>query len=149
MVNKVPCKIKRLNLDAKIPTQATPNDTGYDLYAISEKTTLDGSGCTVTYGTGIAIELDKNFAAYIAPRSSITKNTTLMLGNNLALIDSDFRGEIMLQFRNLSTHGLKKYKIGDKIGQLFILPRFEIKFEEVEELTSTVRNQGGFGSSGA
>lgn len=148
MVNKVPCKIKKLHPDAKIPTQATPNDTGYDLFAISERTVVDGAGYTIIYGTGIAIELDKNFAAYIAPRSSITKSTTLMLGNNLALIDQDFHGEIVLQFRNLSTYGLKKYNIGDRIGQLFILPRYEINFEEVEELTTTPRNTGGFGHSG-
>ena len=148
MVPRIPCKIKKLHPDAKIPVQAKPGDTGYDLYAISEKSVIDGTGYTITYGTGLAIELDKNFCAYLAPRSSLTKNTTLMLGNSIGLIDSDYRGELMFQFRNLSNHGIKKYNVGDRIGQLFILDRYEIKFEEVDELTDTVRGKGGIGSTG-
>ena len=148
MVPKIPCKIKKLQSDAKIPVQAKPGDTGYDLYAISEKSVIDGSGYTITYGTGLAIELEKNFCAYLVPRSSLTKNTTLMLGNHIGLIDTDFRGELVFQFRNLSNHGIKKYNVGDRIGQLFILPRYEIKFEEVDELSATVRGEGGMGSTG-
>lgn len=141
---KIPVKFKKLHPEAKIPKQSTELATGYDLFATSEK--LEANG-VVTYGTGLAIEIPKNYTAYLVPRSSIA-NTSLMLNNSLGVIDADYRGELLLKFRNVTMQGAKKYNVGDKIGQLILLPRFEIDFEEVEQLTETQRGTGGWGSTG-
>ena len=102
----------------------------------------------IEYGTDLAIELPSGYCALLMPRSSIGKNTTLALANSCGLLDSDYRGEIKFQFRELAdAHGLK-YKIGDRIGQILIIKNEDIEFQEVNELSNSERGTGGFGSSG-
>lgn len=143
----LPVKIKKLSDKAKIPQYATDGSAGLDLTATSEKAVYENQVAYVEYGTGISIEVPPGFCALILPRSSVTSNTTLVLGNSVGLIDSDFRGEIKLRFKSVVTSGAKKYNVGDRIGQLLILPYPQIQFEEVTELSDTERGSGGFGST--
>ena len=135
-------KIKKLHKDAVIPFYAKPGDAGMDLTAISESWNEDNS--MVTYDTGLAVEIPKGHVGLLFPRSSVSK-TTLSLTNCVGVIDSGYRGSIMLKFRYLE-EGLV-YSVGDRVGQLLILPYPEVTFEEVDELSETERGEGGFGST--
>lgn len=147
-MSKLPVKIKKLNESAVIPNYATDGSAGLDLTAISEKTVIEGAVNYVSYGTGIAVKIPEGFVGLIFPRSSITSNTSMILGNCVGVIDSDYTGEISFRFKNLLMAGNKKYKIGDKIGQLIIMPYPKIDFEEVQDLEKTQRSDNGWGSTG-
>jgi dUTP pyrophosphatase len=136
-------KIKKLHQDAVIPVYAKPGDAGLDLTAISEVWNKDNT--MVTYGTGLAVEIPEGYVGLLFPRSSVSK-TTLNLANSVGVIDSGYRGEIMFKFRYLEEGMI--YDIEERIGQLIIMPYPQVEFEEVEELSSTERGEGGFGSTG-
>jgi dUTP pyrophosphatase len=136
-------KIKKLHPDAVIGGYAKPGDAGIDIVAVSEQWNEDNS--MVTYGTGLAIEIPEGYVGLLFPRSSVSK-TTLNLANSVGVIDSGYRGEIMFKFRYLEEGDV--YDVGDRVGQLLILPYPQVEFEEVEELSSTERGEGGFGSTG-
>lgn len=136
-------RIQKLHKDAVIPSYAKPGDAGLDLVAISESWNEDNT--MVTYGTGIAIEIPEGHVGLLFPRSSVSK-TTLNLSNSVGVIDSGYRGEIMLKFRYLE-EGMV-YEVGDRVGQLIIIPYPQIEFEEVLLLSETERGSGGYGSTG-
>ena len=157
--------IKRLSPYAQIPEYAKPGDAGLDLVATSYKF----EGNNFVYGTGLAIEIPEGYVGLVYPRSSISK-TCLFLTNSVGVIDSGYRGEIMFKFDTtldyfVENDGTPKiaadyddvaygdpleiYKVGDKIGQLIILPYPKIQFQEVETLSETDRGNGGFGSTGS
>lgn len=136
-------KIKKLHQDGVIPSYAKPGDAGLDLVAVSETWNEDNS--MVTYGTGLAIEIPEGHVGLLFPRSSVSK-TTLSLANCVGVIDSGYRGEVMFKFRYLE-EGMV-YDVGDRVGQIIIMPYPQIEFEEVEELSSSDRGEGGFGSTG-
>ena len=135
-------KIKKLHDDAVIPKYAKDGDAGLDLTAVD---VIADEG-TITYKTGIAVEIPRWHVGLLFPRSSVYK-TGQTLTNCVGVIDSGYRGEIMLKY-SLSKYG-KEYEIGDRVGQLIILPHPNIEFEEVEELTKTSRGRGSYGSTGA
>ena len=139
-------KIKKLVKEAIIPRYAKDGDAGMDLTATSRQ--VDNNGCIV-FGTGISVEIPKGYVGLVFPRSSIAK-TDLSLSNAGGVIDSGYRGEIMFKFRfEQSVDGTPHlYKVGDRIGQLIIMPYPTIEFEEVDELSETERGDGGYGSSG-
>ena len=146
-------KIKKLDPEAKIPKYAKPGDAGMDLYCLEAIYT----GPTVTYKTGLAMEIPEGYVGLLFPRSSVYK-TGQTLTNSVGVIDSGYRGEIMLKYTrgkhvtspNHSTlnAGYKEYEPGERVGQLLILPYPEIQFEEAESLTETARGEGGYGSTG-
>lgn len=138
-------RVKKLHRDATIPAYSKPGDAGMDLTATS--TRKDDYG-NVVYGTGLAIEIPEGYVGLIFPRSSNSK-TDLYLTNHVGVIDSGYRGEIMFKFRPID--GLlnaKVYQIGDRIGQLMILPYPAVELVEAKELSSSERGEGGFGSTG-
>ena len=140
-------KIKKLHPNAVIPTYAKDGDAGMDLVATSiiSETTTD-----VTYGMGIALEIPYEFVGLIFPRSSVRKYD-LALTNCVGVIDSGYRGELQATFKKtnwLKGNESEKYQIGDRIAQIIIIPHPYITFDEVEELSSTERGEGGFGSTG-
>lgn len=138
-------KIKKLHVDAVIPAYSKPGDAGMDLTAVSA--TQDQYG-NVVYGTGLAVEIPEGYVGLIFPRSSNSK-TDLYLTNHVGVVDSGYRGEIMFKFRPVN--GLlnaKVFQVGDRVGQLIILPYPTIMFEETEELSDSDRGAGGFGSTG-
>jgi dUTP pyrophosphatase len=138
--NKMKVRFKKLHPDAVTPTYAKDGDAGLDLTAIS-KTNAD---TFIQYGTGIAIEIPKGYVGLIFPRSSVSKLENFYLKNSVGVIDSGYRGELMLRFNK----SFSFYEVGDKIGQLIIIPYPTIYLEEVDELSSTDRGEGGFGSTG-
>lgn len=139
-------KIKKLHSQAIIPTYAKEGDAGMDLVATQIELNLD----YISYKTGLAFEIPKGYVGLVFPRSSNSKKD-LLLTNSVGVIDSGYRGEVELRFKtilNNKTENILTYNVGDRIGQIIILPYPRIEFEEVEELSETERGEGGFGSSG-
>jgi dUTP pyrophosphatase len=136
-------KIKKLNQNSVIPKYSRDGDAGLDLTAASWEVDK-GLFC---YYTGIAVEIPEGHVGLIYPRSSISK-VDLILSNHVGVIDSNYRGEIILKFRS-TTDFPHIFVVGDRIAQLIIVPYLKIEFEEVEELSDTNRGSKGFGSSGA
>lgn len=139
-------KIKKLNKDAQIPTYANPGDAGMDVVATSKTE----AGDYIEYGTGLSFEVPEGYVLLIFPRSSVSKKD-LILANCVGVLDSGYRGELKFRFKRLYgpfgyTHC--EYHVGDKIGQIMIVPYPKIDFEEVESLSETERGEGGFGSTG-
>lgn len=134
-------KLKKLHPDAVIPKYAKDGDAGLDLVTVD---ITESNNRFIEYDTGLAVEIPKGYVGLLFPRSSISK-TRLSLANSIGVIDSSFRGSIKLRFRH---GGFQDYTIGDRVGQLIIMPYPQIEFEEVEELSDTERGSGGFGSSG-
>ena len=140
---KMKVKVMKLDAGATIPKYAKHGDAGMDLYAVSES--FDDHGNYV-YGTGLAMEIPEGYVGLIFPRSSISK-TAHSLRNAVGVIDSGYRGEIMMKY-DIDTLNSPVYKVGDRIAQIIILPYPQIEFEEAWELSKTQRGKGGFGSSG-
>ena len=135
-------KIKKLHADAIIPKYAKDGDAGLDLTAID----VSADEGTITYKTGLAIEIPRWHVGLLFPRSSVYK-TGQSLTNCVGVIDSGYRGEIMMKF-TLSRFQ-REYDIGDRVGQLIIMPYPMIEFVEAEELTETDRGDGSYGSTGS
>jgi len=140
---KMKVNVKKLDSNAVIPTYAKHGDAGMDLTATSKWYDESGNVC---YGTGLAFEIPNGFVGLLFPRSSNTKKD-LILGNSVGVIDSGYRGSIMFKFRYLE-EGMV-YDLGDRVGQILIMPYPQITFEEVDELSSTERGVGGYGSTGS
>lgn len=149
----VTVKFKRLHPDAKIPTMATPESGGYDVYA-ARVLCLETNRTEIL--TGFALEIPPGYRAILVPRSSITK-TSWILQNSPGLGDSDYRGEYKFVFiyiegvvnNSINTNSVHyPFKKGDRIGQLYLEKVIPINFVEVDELSSTERGEGGFGSTG-
>lgn len=135
--------IKRLHRDSVIPRYAKDGDAGLDLTATSVWVDDDGNVC---YGTGLAFEIPRGYVGLLFPRSSNAKKD-LILSNSVGVLDSGFRGEVTFKFKPQKQGG-KMYEVGDRIGQIIIMPYPEIIFQEVDELSETERGAGGYGSSG-
>lgn len=139
--------IKRLKKEAVIPQYAKAGDAGLDLTAIN--LTYDEVNDNLVYGTGLAIEIPEGFVGLIFPRSS-NRKTNLYMTNHVGVIDSGYRGEIMVTFKCRDANGNYKngYTLGDRIAQLIIVPYPTIQFNEVDELSESERGTGGHGSTG-
>lgn len=139
-------KIKKLNENAVTPKYAKEGDSGMDLTAIGIEYTKD----YVSYKTGLAFEIPNGYVGLLFPRSSNSKKD-LILSNSVGIIDSGYRGEVEFRYKGLYKQGgiyTNTYDVGDRVGQIIILPYPKIEFEEVNELSDTERGDGGFGSSG-
>lgn len=143
-------KVKKLNPLAVIPKYAKPGDAGLDLTATSYE--YDSSHDNHVYGTGLAIEIPEGYVGLIFPRSS-NRKTSCYLTNHVGVIDSGYRGEVMLTFKDRDSRSLsmpyEPYKVGDRIGQLIIVPYPKIELIESETLSDTERGTGGHGSTGS
>lgn len=139
-------RIKKLNPDAVIPTHGKPGDAGFDLTAIS--CNYDAEHDYYCYGTGLAIEIPEGYYGAIVPRSSIRKTEAIMQ-NTPGTIDSGYRGEIMVTFKNRDKNNtLKPFKVGERIAQIIFKKYEEVEFIESNELSETERGTGGHGSTG-
>lgn len=138
-------KIKKLHKDAVIPSYSKPGDAGLDITAVAK---ISNTSFECTYSTGIAVEIPRGYVGLVFPRSSI-KNKELSLSNSVGVIDSGYRGDIQFTFNKLNGLDSIDYNVGDRIAQLVIIPYPQIEFLEVDELSTTERGDGGFGSSGA
>jgi dUTP pyrophosphatase len=137
---------QKLVEEAIIPKYAHKNDAGLDLTATSY--TYDKGNHV--YGTGLAIEIPDGFVGLIFPRSS-NRKTDCYMANHVGVIDSGYRGEIMVTFKHRDKNAYideRPYKVGDRIAQLIIMPYPKINFVEVEDLSDSERGEDGHGSTG-
>ena len=166
-------KLKKLYEDVPTPKYATNGSAGLDLTAMSRFYDKD---CNVCYGTGIAVEIPEGYVGLLFPRSSITKKD-ILVKNSVGVIDSDYRGEIVLKcapslgFANydgnddtrygintdqdyfdsvtyLDDNSNNHYNIGDKCCQLVIVPIPKVVIHLVDELSETERGINGYGHTG-
>ena|ERR1700677_601107 len=138
-------KFKKLHPSVITPTYAKNGDAGLDLVAIFRD--WDENYDVWNYDTCLAIEIPEGYVGLVFPRSSIYKKEQ-MLSNSVGIIDSGYRGSIQFKFRDTKETNFL-YEVGEKIGQLVIIPYPQIELEEVSELNESERGTGGFGSSGA
>ena len=140
-------RFKKLCKEAKTPKYAHKGDAGLDIVATSKNFDKEGN---VVYGTGIALQIPKGYVGLIFPRSSNAKYD-LLLTNCVGVIDSTYRGEVMFKFKPIKKRLLSKpktYNVGDRVGQLIIMPYPKVTLREVKELSITKRGEGGYGSTG-
>lgn len=141
-----PMKIKMVQLkeDAVLPTRGTPGSGGLDLYS-TEDVCLR-SGDIVGISPGLAMEIPSGYCGLLMTRSSFgMRGVRIAAGTNC--IDSDFRGELIIYLRNDGEYEWTIHK-GDRIAQLVIVPYLECMPVWADELTPTIRGEGGFGSTG-
>lgn len=137
-------RVKKLHINAVIPKYAKPGDAGLDLTAVSKE--WDETKEKFVFGFGLAFEIPDGYVGLIFPRSSNNK-TKLLLSNSVGVIDSQYRGEVKAFFTPLDKDAAN-YEVGDRVCQLIIMPYPQIQLIEADELSSTERGEGGFGSSG-
>jgi len=134
--------VKRLHENAVLPTRASAEAAGLDLYALQDTNIIPFSNNLVS--TGISVIIPYGYYGRIAPRSSVSVKTGLLV--NAGVIDSDYRGEIKIVFQNPTTEH-KEIKKGDRIAQLIIEKIALLDVQEVVMLSDTDRGSGGFGST--
>lgn len=139
---------KKLNEYAHEPTQGSEYAAGYDLYAAMEEPIIIPSNMTINVPTGLSFELPNNTFAAIFARSGLAIKNGLRPANCVGICDSDYRGEYIVALHNDSKI-IRTINPGDRIAQMVLLPYIPMTFNEVDELTDTVRGDGGFGSTGA
>ncbi|WP_226667097.1 dUTP diphosphatase [Metabacillus litoralis] len=142
---KYKLKVKLLNKDALLPLQANEGDAGLDLYSNEEKVIMPGEAELIS--TGISIELPEGTEAQVRPRSGLALKHSVTVLNSPGTIDEGYRGEMKVILIN---HGKNEFKVEKhaRIAQMVIAPVPKVELVQVEELSSSVRGEGGFGSSG-
>lgn len=148
MLNTAFVNIKKLKPNATIPTYGSEYAAGADLYACINSTVIIGSGETVLVPTGLAMELPTGYAGLIYARSGLASKKGLAPANKVGVIDSDYRGEVLVALHN---HSAVQASIepGERIAQLIVTPYIQAVFNEKNELDDTDRGTGGFGSTGS
>lgn len=142
-----PVSVKFLRPGAVLPTYGSPEAAGADLYACLDAPLTIAPGQTVPVPTGLALEVPKGCAGLVYARSGLACKRGLAPANKVGVVDSDYRGEILVMLHN---HGSVPQTIeqGDRIAQLLITPVLTPAYTQVAQLTDTVRGAGGFGSTG-
>lgn len=140
-------RVKILRKNAKVPTYGSVEAAGADLYACLEEELVIQPGKTAFVPTGIAMEVPVGCAGLIYARSGLACKRGLAPANKVGVVDSDYRGEIMVALHN---HGLEAQTVvhGERVAQMIITPVITPAYEVAEELSDTGRGQGGFGSTG-
>jgi dUTP pyrophosphatase len=139
--------IKKLRADAVLPTRGSEQAAGYDLYAASAEAIGIKPHETVMVGTGLAAAIPEGYFGGVFARSGLASKRGLRPANCVGVVDSDYRGELIVALHNDSDE-VKTIEAKERIAQLVIMPYLSIEFEEVEELDETKRGEGGFGSTG-
>lgn len=144
----IPVEIKKIDPNATIPTRGTCESAGADLYANINSPISISPQQTKMIGTGISMKIPDGFVGLIYPRSGISVKRDLAPANKVGVIDSDYRGEIMVALHNHGTTS-KTINPNERIAQIVFTEYYVPIFNEVEELDDTERGEGGFGSTGA
>lgn len=139
--------VKKLNERAVLPTYGSVFSAGADLYATEETPVTFLPHETKLIHTGLAMEIPEGYAGLIYARSGLATKRSLAPANKVGVVDSDYRGEIMVALHNHSETP-QTIEAGERIAQLVIAPFLKAEFEETEVLSETVRGEGGFGSTG-
>lgn len=142
-----PVAVKKLREPAKLPAYGSEFAAGADLYACLDAPVTIEPHTTVLIPTGLAMELPEGWAGLVYARSGLASKRNLAPANKVGVIDCDYRGEVMVALHN---HGTVAQTVehGERIAQLVIAPYMTAQFFEAEELSETVRGEGGFGSTG-
>lgn len=141
-------KIKKLDPAARIPTYGSPYAAGADLYALTGGQTITvASHETVFVHTGIALEIPEGYAGLIYARSGTACKRGLAPANKVGVIDSDYRGEVMVALHNHASVA-QTIEDGERIAQMVITPYLTVDFVESASLEDSARGEGGFGSTG-
>ena len=137
--------IKLINSIAIMPTRGSTDAAGYDLYTYESGDINPNE--TVKFHTGISMEIPKGFVGLVFARSGLGINHGIVPSNCVGVIDSDYRGEIMVALHNHSneTYSVKE---NERVAQIVIVPFLSVEFNKVTELTNTERGVRGFGSTG-
>ena len=144
---RINIEIKKLNENAVIPKYGTDFSAGADLYALLDGTATIAPGESKLIHTGVAMAIPEGLVGLIFGRSGMACKRGLAPANKVGVIDSDYRGEIMVCLHN---HGNTEQTVenGERIAQIAFVPYYAADFELVDELDQTVRGEGGFGSTG-
>lgn len=146
-MTKYDVNLKKLSEKAIVPTYGTEFSAGADLYACLEESVTINPGDTVLIHTGIAVEIPEGFGGFVFARSGLASKKGLAPANKVGVIDSDYRGELMVALHN---HGKEAQTVehGERVAQMVIMPYVGANFVLCDELEETVRGEGGFGSTG-
>jgi len=147
---KIKIRISRLNpekSDLNLPTYATADSSGMDIYAGVENDLIIKPGETTLIPTGFMIEVPKGYEAQIRPRSGLALKNRITVLNSPGTIDSDYRGEVRIILSNFGENDFIVRR-GDRIAQMVITPVVQAEWEEVQSLEDTERGAGGFGHTG-
>ena len=140
-------RFKRLSDLSKIPVYSSPSAAGADLYAATDRPIEINAGETVMVKTGLAVEIPDGYVGLIFARSGLASKRGVAPANKVGVIDSDYRGEIIVALHNHSNES-QTVDAGERIAQMAFLPYMAATFEEAEQLSDTERGIGGFGSTG-
>lgn len=142
-----PVRVKILKEGAKLPTYGSQQAAGADLYACLDAPVVIQPGETAFLSTGISLEVPVGCAGLIYARSGMACKRGLAPANKVGVVDSDYRGEIIVALHN---HGRLPQTVdsGERIAQFVITPVLTPAYVASESLSDTARNQGGFGSTG-
>lgn len=146
-MNMTEIRFKKLDKRAQMPSYGTEYAAGADLYACMEEPLAIAAGATEFVHTGIAMEIPEGLVGLVYARSGLACKKGLAPANKVGVIDSDYRGEIMVALHNHSGEDITIDK-GERVAQIVIAPYLYARYKEVEELEETVRGEGGFGSTG-
>ena len=144
---KISMKIKKLDPNATTPTYGSERAAGADLYACEKEAVTIEAGKTVLVHTGIAMAIPEGYVGLVYARSGLATKRGLAPANKVGVIDSDYRGEIMVALHN---HGevAQTVENGERIAQIVFTPYVYADMETCDELDDTARGTGGFGSTG-
>jgi dUTP pyrophosphatase len=146
-IERTKLRFKKLREQAHVPQYGTEYAAGADLYACLEQPCVVKSGTTEFVPTGLAMEIPPGMVGLIYARSGLACKKGLAPANKVGVIDSDYRGEIMVALYNHSKEDIA-IDSGERVAQMVITPYIFAEYEEVEELEDSVRGEGGFGSTG-
>lgn len=140
-------EIKKVKENAKIPTYGTINAAGADLYACIEEEMIFAPHETKLVPTGLSLAIPEGYAGLIYARSGLASKRHLAPANKVGVVDSDYRGEVLVALHNHSNEE-QKIEAYERIAQFIITPYLKAEFEEVEELEESERGSSSFGSTG-
>ena len=146
-MQKIQLKVKKLLPEAKLPAYGSEFAAGADLYALSENPIRIAPQETAIVHTGLAVEIPEGYVGLIFARSGLATKKGLAPANKVGVIDCDYRGELRVALYN-HTKYVQTVEPFERVAQFVIMPYVAAQFEEAEELSDTVRGEGGFGSTG-
>ena len=140
-------RLKKLDERATVPTYGTEYSAGADLYNLAGETVTIPAHSTLLIHTGISAEIPEGYCGLIFARSGLASKRGLAPANKVGVVDADYRGEIMVALHNHSDV-TATVEGGERVAQIALVPFLKAEFVEADELSSTVRGEGGFGSTG-
>ena len=139
-------RIKKLNENATLPTYGSEFAAGADLYNLDTPVTVNPHE-TVLVHTGLSVEIPEGYAGLIYARSGLASKRGLAPANKVGVVDADYRGEVMVALHNHSEIPAT-VEAHERVAQLVVTPFLKVEYELADELSDTVRGEGGFGSTG-